>query len=79
MPRESGTIIKERITPVPESDFNPYSKRALARAAYAAASRFYRDPENRKKFEAWYLATYGKPYVWKYYDLDISEVTDCES
>ena len=78
MPTEPRTIPKERITPIPESDFSAFTKRCLARAAIAAACRFYRDPENRKKFEEWYFATYGKPYVWKHYYSDTSEDTDHE-
>lgn len=30
-----------------------YQKKELARATYEAAQRFYSDPENVKKFEAW--------------------------
>jgi len=30
-----------------------YQKESLARAVYEAAQRFYSDPENMKKYEAW--------------------------
>ncbi len=35
-----------------------------------------RDPENRKKFEEWYLQKYGEPYVWKTGLEDDEECSD---
>lgn len=26
---------------------------------------YFRDPENRKKFEKWYKEKYGRDYVWE--------------
>lgn len=38
-----------------------YVSEALSRLAL----RYFRNPDCRREFEAWYLARYGKPYEWK--------------
>ena len=74
MPQISDTmIVKERLTPIPEGEFPSYVKRGLARAVRCAVRRYFKDPENRKAFEEWHLATYGESYVWKYEENQMSD------
>ena len=73
MPEEPRTIIKERITPLPEGDIDPFAMRCLARKVYFVVQNYYKDPNNRKEFDEWYLATYGKPYVWKTVEETLAE------
>ena len=42
----------------------PY-RTLFLRLIVEGATKFYRDPENRKKYEEWHLKVYGEPYVWK--------------
>jgi len=37
----------------------------LGRIVYEAAKRYFEDNEHRRAFEEWYLANYGKPYIWQ--------------
>jgi len=42
--------------------------RAMGRTLARKVREYFRDPEHRRQFEAWYLERYGKPYVWKTID-----------
>lgn len=42
-----------------------YVIRTLARAALEATRRAMQVPENRRRFEEWYLKKYGRRYNWE--------------
>lgn len=37
----------------------------LGKLVCDAAKTFFENENNRRAFEDWYLATYGKTYIWK--------------
>ena len=47
----------------------PPEKQAQLKALGATIAEkvrlYFKDPDHRRKFEAWYLRRYGKPYTWK--------------
>lgn len=42
-----------------------YAIHVLARETAKRVKQFYENPENVRKFEEWYLKTYGVPYTKK--------------
>ena len=39
--------------------------RAMGKTIAEKVREYFKDPEHRQQYEAWYLKRYGKPYVWK--------------
>jgi hypothetical protein len=43
-------------------NLSEYQMRSLGQAAAKYAKQFFKNPENIKRFEEWFLKTHGYPY-----------------
>ena len=63
-PTRGPDIIKQRLTPVPDGKIvREEVKVGLRLGVLKRAARAFLNPDFQKRFEEWYLNTYGVPYV----------------
>lgn len=65
IPKPKDTRTPEEIEKANRKENNEFIKNQIGKYLAEAVLKYFRVPENRAKFEAYYREKYGKEYVWK--------------